>query len=49
MNAAIPRGRMSHVFCAAGSEDEKSKSIAPAEKLKPARNPRATVIMVKIP
>ena len=31
------------------SEDEKNATIAPAEKLKPARAARATVIIVKIP
>lgn len=30
-------------------KDEKIKSIAPAEKLNPARKPSATVIIVKIP
>ena len=47
--AAIPSGMISHIFCAAGSEDENRRSIAPAEKLNPARKPRATVIIVKIP
>ena len=49
MKAAIPSGRMSHVLAAAGREAEKIRSVSPAEKLNPARNPRATVITVKIP
>ena len=40
---------ISQILAAAGREDENSRSIAPAEKLKPARKPRATVIMVKMP
>ena len=40
---------MSHVFAAAGSEDENNKSIAPAENEKPARNHNNTVTTVKIP
>ena len=40
---------MSNVFCAAGREAEKIKSVAPAEKQKPALNPKDTVMNVKIP
>ena len=35
--------------CDTQRDDQKNRSIAPAEKLKPARKPRATVIMVKMP
>ena len=38
-----------HVLAAAGRDAEKSKSVAPAEKQKPARKPTNTVITVKIP
>ena len=37
------------VFFAAGRVAEKRRSVAPAEKLKPALNPTNTVITVKIP
>ena len=49
MNAAIPKGMIIHVFCAAGKEDENTRSVAPAEKLNPALNPTSVVIVVKIP
>ena len=48
-NAAIPRGIINHVFCAAGRDDENNRSVAPAEKLNPALKPNATVIIVNIP
>ena len=38
-----------HVFCAAGKEEENTRSVAPAEKLNPALNPTSVVIVVKIP
>ena len=41
-------GMSSRVFSAAGREAEKIQSVAPAEKQKPARKPRATVIMAKM-
>ena len=40
---------INHVFAAAGSEEENTKSTAPAEKQKPARKPRSTVTVAKIP
>ena len=40
---------INHVLAAAGNEDEKIKSVAPAEKQKPARNPTKATITVKIP
>ena len=49
MKAAIPRGMIIQVFLAAGREAEKNKSVAPAEKLNPARKPTSVVITVKIP
>ena len=42
-------GKINQVFAAAGRDAEKIRSVRPAEKEKPARNPRATVITVKIP
>ena len=38
---------ISHVLAAAGREAEKTRSVKPAEKLKPALNPSTTVITVK--
>ena len=49
MNAAIPNGMINHVFCAAGRDAENSRSVAPAENEKPARNHNNTVTTVKIP
>ena len=40
---------ISHVLAAAGRDAENRRSVAPAEKLKPARKPSITVIVVKIP
>ena len=49
MNAAIPSGIIIHVFSAAGREAENNKSVAPAEKENPARNPNKAVTVTKIP
>ena len=40
---------INHVLAAAGSGAEKIRSVAPAEKQKPALNPSNTVTTVKIP
>ena len=40
---------ISQVLAAAGSTEENSRSVAPAEKEKPARKPSSTVTKVKIP
>src|SRR5699024_690282 len=47
--AAMPMGMITQVLAAAGREAENSRSVAPAEKLKPARKPRATVTAAKMP
>ena len=46
---AIPNGIISQVFCAAGSWELNTRSVKPAEKEKPARNPTVKVMKVKIP
>ena len=40
---------INHVFCAAGSDAENRRSVAPAENENPARNPSNVVMTVKIP
>ena len=46
MNAQIPSGIISHVFAAAGKEEEKIRSVRPAEKENPPRKPTMHVITV---
>ena len=45
----MPRGMIIQVFAAAGRDAENRRSVAPAEKEKPARKPTKTVITVKMP